>query len=234
MEVWVVLPTYCERETLPEVVSGTLEALPDARVLVVDDASPDGTGKVADELAAGDPRVRVIHRPGKAGLASAYVEGFRTALREGAELLVEMDADGSHDPAELPALVEAAKSADVVVGSRYIPGGKVHNWSPFRLLLSRGGNLYARALLRLSIRDATSGYRAYHRRVLEALDLGAIRSEGYAFQIEMVLRAARAGFRVVEVPITFWERRAGRSKLSRRIVLEALIEVARWALRPPA
>ena len=224
--VWVVLPTYNERENLGPVVAGIRAALadvtPDHRILVVDDDSPDGTGELADELAAEDGHVRVLHRPRKEGLGQAYVAGFRTALAEGAVLVLEMDADFSHDPAHLPAMIDAARDADLVLGSRYVPGGEVRNWGRARRLVSRGGCWYARTVLSVPVRDLTGGFKCFRREVLEALDLGGIRSQGYAFQVELTYRALQLGFRVKEVPIAFTDRRVGHSKMSRRIVLEAM------------
>ena len=229
--VWVVLPTYNERENLEPVVAGIRAALtpvaPDHRVLVVDDSSPDGTGELADALAARDPAVRVLHRFRKEGLGQAYLAGFRFALREGAALIVEMDADLSHDPAHLPAMVEAARDADVVLGSRYVAGGRVRNWGRMRRLVSRGGCWYARTVLGVEVRDLTGGFKVFRREVLETLDLHWVRSQGYAFQVELTYRAIQAGFRVREVPIVFTDRRVGQSKMSRRIVLEAMWMVPR-------
>lgn len=227
----VVLPTYDERATIGQVLDGLL-ALPErVDVLVVDDGSPDGTAEVVRERARLDPRVRLLERPGKAGLASAYLTGFELALAEGYDLVVEMDADLSHRPEQLPALLAAARSHDLVIGSRYVPGGAVIDWSRFRLALSRAGNLYARLVLGLPIHDATSGFRVYRRGLLERLIADPLRSDGYGFQIELAYRAWRDGWSLGEIPITFHEREHGRSKISRRIVLEALWLVARWGLR---
>jgi apolipoprotein N-acyltransferase len=227
----VILPTYDERATIEAVIGGLL-ALPDAvDVLVVDDSSPDGTAQVVRAMAAGEPRVRLVVRPAKAGLAGAYREGFARALDEGYDLVVEMDADMSHDPAELPGLLSAAQGFHLVVGSRYIPGGSVTNWSRTRLALSRAGNAYARLWLGLPLHDATSGFRVFRRDLLAHLAADPIRSEGYGFQIELVLRASEAGFELGEVPITFRERQHGRSKISRRIVVEALWLVTVWGAR---
>jgi dolichol-phosphate mannosyltransferase len=224
--VWVVLPTYNERENLRPVVAGVRESLAraaaDHTLLVVDDSSPDGTGELADELAAGDPAVRVLHRPRKQGLGLAYVAGFRLALAEGAALVIEMDADLSHDPAHLPAMIEAARAADLVLGSRYVAGGAVRNWGATRRLVSRGGCWYARVVLGLEVRDLTGGFKCFRREVLEAIDLDRVRSQGYAFQVELTYRAIQSGFRVKEIPITFTDRRVGQSKMSKRIVLEAM------------
>lgn len=232
--VWIVVPTYNERpniEPLVGAVHSALEAVaPDHSVLVVDDNSPDGTGEVADRLADANPRVRVLHRPTKRGLGRAYLAGFRFALDEGAALVIEMDADFSHDPAYLPEMIEAARDADLVLGSRYVPGGGVRNWGKVRRLVSRGGCWYASTVLDVDIRDLTGGFKCFRREVLETLDLETVRSEGYAFQVELTYRALEAGFRVKEVPITFTERRRGESKMSRRIMLEAISMIPRLRL----
>ena len=226
----VCLPTYDERENVEAIVAALLERLgPDDRVLVIDDNSPDGTGEIADAIAAREPRVSVLHRAQKEGLGPAYVAGFRHALANGAELVLEMDADFSHDPDDLPRLIAAAGDADVVLGSRYVRGGRIENWGPLRRFLSRFGSLYAQVLLLAPVRDLTGGFKCYRREVLEAIDLDAVSSRGYAFQIETTYRALRRGFRVVEVPITFVDRREGRSKMSRGIVLEAIWRVPRLA-----
>ena len=226
----VCLPTYDERENVEAIVAALLERLgPDDRVLVIDDNSPDGTGEIADAIAAREPRVSVLHRAQKEGLGPAYVAGFRHALADGAELVLEMDADFSHDPDDLPRLIAAAGDADVVLGSRYVRGGRIENWGPLRRFLSRFGSLYAQVLLLAPVRDLTGGFKCYRREVLEAIDLDAVSSRGYAFQIETTYRALRRGFRVVEVPITFVDRREGRSKMSRGIVLEAIWRVPRLA-----
>lgn len=227
----VVLPTYEERATIGELLDGVLALPARVDVLVVDDASPDGTGEIVRERAAGEPRVRLLERPRKAGLASAYLTGFALALGEGYDLVVEMDADLSHRPEDLPPLLAAAREHDLAIGSRYVPGGGVRNWSRARLALSRAGNLYARMLLGFPIRDATSGFRVYRRELLQELLAVPVRSEGYGFQIELAYRAWRDGWAVTERPITFHEREHGRSKISRRIVLEALCLVALWGLR---
>jgi len=197
----------------------------DGRVLVLDDASPDGTGEIADRLAAGLPWLDVLHRERKEGLGPAYLAGFRRALAEGAELVMEMDCDFSHDPGDVPRLVRAAEEADLVIGSRYAPGGGVRNWGLVRRAISRGGCLYAQAILGFGVRDSTAGFKVFQREVLEAIDLDAIRSKGYAFQIETVYRTLQAGFRVAEIPIVFADRATGSSKMSRRIVLEAVSKV---------
>jgi glycosyltransferase involved in cell wall biosynthesis len=227
----VVLPTYEERATIGQVLDGLLALPEEVDVLVVDDASPDGTAELVRQRAAADPRIRLLERPGKAGLASAYLAGFALALAEGYDLVVEMDADLSHRPEQLPPLLAAAREHDLVIGSRYVPGGGVRNWSRARLALSRAGNLYARLLLGLPVRDATSGFRVYRRAVLQRLVARPLRSDGYGFQIELAYRAWRDGWSVGETPITFHEREHGRSKISRRIVLEALWLVTRWGLR---
>lgn len=228
MRTLVITPTYNERENLAAFVEGVVGVIPAAHVLVVDDASPDRTGELADQLAARDPRVRVIHRGSKLGLGTAYVEGFRVALRENYDVAFEMDADLSHDARHLPAFFAALRDgADVVLGSRGVPGGGVVGWGAGRHMLSKGGSLYARTLLGVPIRDLTTGYKAFTRRALEAIDVSSLRCNGYAFQIETVFRSLRRGMRVVEVPIVFVDRRAGSSKMSRRIFAEAVVEVLR-------
>ena len=227
MRLTVCLPTYNERENLEPMLRALGEALPeDSRVLVIDDASPDGTGELADALAADFDYVGVLHRPRKEGLGPAYLDGFRRALGEGAELVLEMDCDLSHDPRDVARLLEAVEAgADLALGSRYAPGGSIPNWGPLRRAVSRAGNTYAQVLLGLPYRDLTGGFKCYRRRVLEAIDLDSISSLGYAFQIETTYRAHRAGFRIVEVPITFVERQIGSSKMSRAIVAEAAWKV---------
>ena len=246
--VLVVVPTYDERENLEGVLARVRAAVPAADVLVVDDGSPDGTGELADALAAASPRVHVLHRPGKAGLGAAYVAGFRWGLARRApaepgtaagpayDALVEMDADGSHAPEDLPRLLAAlaaggAGGPDLALGSRWVPGGSVVDWPRRRELLSRGGNAYVRLLLGLPVHDATGGFRAYRRRVLERIDLAAVDSQGYCFQVDLAWRVHRAGGAVVEVPITFVERARGRSKMDRAIVAEALWRVTAWGGR---
>ncbi|HET6210133.1 MAG TPA: polyprenol monophosphomannose synthase [Jatrophihabitans sp.] len=226
--VLVVIPTYNELENLPLILRRLQQAAPEVHVLVVDDASPDGTGKLADELAAADQRIRVLHRSAKAGLGAAYVAGFRLGLDAGYQALVEMDADGSHAPEQLPRLLAALAHADVVLGSRWVPGGEVQNWAKSRELLSRGGNLYTRLALGMPLRDATGGYRAYRRQVLEGMELDSVASQGYCFQVDLAWRAVQAGYRVIEVPITFAEREHGESKMSGNIVREALLRVTEW------
>jgi dolichol-phosphate mannosyltransferase len=231
-DVWLILPTYNEAQSIEAIVAAALENLPSgAHVLVVDDGSPDGTGELADGLAAHDGRVEVLHRAAKEGLGPAYVAGFRRALERGAQLVAQMDADFSHDPADLPRLVEAAQRADLVIGSRYAAGGEVADWGPARRAISRGGSAYARAVLGVDVRDLTGGFKVIHRRVLEAIDLGSIASLGYAFQVEVTYRAIRAGFRVTEVPITFRDRRVGESKMTGAIVWEAALGVPRMRRR---
>jgi dolichol-phosphate mannosyltransferase len=224
--VWVVLPTYDERDNLVPLVRAVRAQLsgvaPDHTILIVDDSSPDGTGELADQLAREDSHVKVLHRPRKEGLGQAYLAGFEVALLAGAELILEMDADFSHDPAYLPRMIEAAADADLVLGSRYVPGGGTRNWGRLRSLVSRGGCWYARAVLGVPIRDLTGGFKCFRREVLEAVDLSRIRSQGYAFQVELTYRALQLGFRVKEIPIVFTDRRVGQSKMSRRIVLEAM------------
>ena len=226
----VCLPTYEERENLAPIVAGILAATPDVDVLVIDDNSPDGTGRLADELAAREPRVHVLHRAGKQGLGRAYLAGFDWALARGYAYVLEMDADFSHDPRYLPVLLGRARTdADLVLGSRYVPGGGTVNWGVGRKLISRGGSLYARTILGVRVRDLTGGFKCFRREVLEAIDLPTVECSGYAFQIELTYRALRRGFRVVEVPIVFADRRVGQSKMSRRIVLEAVRKV--WSIR---
>jgi dolichol-phosphate mannosyltransferase len=229
---WVLVPTYNEAETIESLVGAVLAELPPAgRVLVVDDDSPDGTGRIAERMASELERVEVLHRPGKRGLGPAYMAGFRAALRGEAELVVQIDADFSHDPADLPKLLAAAREADVVIGSRYVSGGRVADWGPGRRTISRWGSRYARAVLGLGVHDMTSGFKCWRRAALEGIDLDSVTSEGYAFQVEMTYRAQSAGFRVVEVPITFRDRRVGESKMTGAIVLEAAWRVPLLRLR---
>jgi dolichol-phosphate mannosyltransferase len=228
--VCVCIPTYNEAENIETIVQRTRASVPDAQVLVLDDSSPDGTGAIADRLAADDDHVAVVHRSTKQGLGAAYLDGFRWALDRGFDVVVEMDADGSHAPEELPRLLAALRTADVVLGSRWVPGGEVRNWPASRMVLSRGGNAYVRVALGIPLRDATGGYRAYRSAVLKELALDEVASQGYCFQVDLVWRALRSGFDVVEVPITFVEREYGASKMSRRIVVEALWRVTGWAL----
>lgn len=227
-----MLPTYNEAGNLERIVGEIRKRLPGShRILVVDDNSPDGTGEIADRLAREFDEVEVLHRGRKEGLGPAYLAGFRRALSNGAELVVEMDADFSHDPRYLPDLLEAAKEVDLVLGSRYLPGGGVADWGALRRLISRGGSAYARLMLGVHVRDLTGGFKVFHRRVLEAIDLDSIRSRGYAFQVETTYRALRLGFRVREVPIVFSERTEGSSKMTRRIVAEAIWRVPGMRLR---
>jgi dolichol-phosphate mannosyltransferase len=223
---WVILPTYEEAENLEPIAAAILERLGgEDHLLVVDDASPDGTGEIADRLAAEREELSVLHRDRKGGIGPAYIAGFTTALAAGAELVVQMDADFSHDPAALPELIAAAAGADLVLGSRYVDGGAVAEWGPTRRLISRGGSAYARAVLGVGVRDLTGGFKVFRRAVLQAIGYESIPARGYAFQVETTFRALRAGFRVVEVPIVFRERRVGASKMSGSIVLEAALRV---------
>lgn len=228
MRALVVIPSYNEVATLRRVVEG-VRGTGRAHVLVVDDASPDGTGALADWLAERDYGVHVMHRPGKQGLGAAYRAGLQWGLASGYDAIGEMDADGSHDPADVPRLLDALRNADVVIGSRYVPGGHVRNWPRRRRMLSRAGNAYVQWWTAVPVRDSTAGFRMYRRQALTSLGVADVRSDGYSFQIELVLRAHVAGFRVVEIPITFVERTDGVSKMSRGIVLEALWRVPRWA-----
>jgi dolichol-phosphate mannosyltransferase len=226
-DIWLVIPTYNEAANLEGIVAAAgaqLERLApaDYRILIVDDNSPDGTGAIADTLAAASGRVEVLHRPGKGGLGQAYLAGFARALDGGAELVIEMDADFSHDPSYLPVLLEAAHHADLVLGSRYVPGGGVRDWGLIRRGISRGGGIYARRILGVEVQDLTGGFKCIRRVVLEGIDLPSLRAEGYVFQIELTYRAILAGFEVVEVPIVFSDRTAGSSKMSIRIALEAM------------
>jgi dolichol-phosphate mannosyltransferase len=230
--VWLILPTYNEADNVEDLVAAVRDHLPASRrVLVVDDSSPDGTGLIADRLAAEHDDVEVLHRLRKEGLGPAYIAGFRRALAAGAELILEMDSDFSHDPAYLPRMLDAARNADLVIGSRYVPGGGVTEWGPVRRAISRGGSAYSRIVLGVDIHDLTGGFKCFRREVLEAIDLEDVTSRGYAFQVEVTYRAVRAGFRVVEVPIVFRERRVGASKMSRGIVAEAVWRVPALRLR---
>ena len=229
-KVLVIIPTYNEAENVRLIVKRVRAAVPDADILVADDNSPDGTGKLADELAADDKQVHVMHRKGKEGLGAAYLAGFQWGFDHDYGVLVEMDADGSHQPEELPRLLTALKGADLVLGSRWIPGGRVVNWPKSREFLSRGGSTYSRLMLDVPIRDVTGGYRAFRRQTLESLGMGDIASAGYCFQVDLAWRAVKAGFHVVEVPITFVERERGASKMSRTVIFEAFARVARWGI----
>jgi dolichol-phosphate mannosyltransferase len=223
---WLVLPTYEEASNIERLVADARDKLPvDAQVLIVDDNSADGTGRIAAELADREESIHFLHRETKEGLGPAYIAGFRHALAGGAGLVIEMDADFSHEPAYLPRLLEAAERADIVIGSRYVPGGGVSDWGALRRAISKGGSTYARLTLGVEVRDLTGGFKCFRREVLEAVDLGAIRSRGYAFQVEVTYRAIQLGFDVVEVPIVFRDRQTGSSKMSRSIVLEAIWRV---------
>ncbi|MFE7121486.1 polyprenol monophosphomannose synthase, partial [Streptomyces sp. NPDC057654] len=221
----VIIPTFNEADNIKPIVARVRSAVPEAHVLVADDNSPDGTGKLADELAAEDDHVHVMHRKGKEGLGAAYLAGFRWGLDHDYGVLVEMDADGSHQPEELPRLLTALKSADLVLGSRWVPGGRVVNWPKHREYLSRGGSTYSRLMLDVPMRDVTGGYRAFRRETLEGLGMDQVASQGYCFQVDLAWRAVKAGFHVVEVPITFVEREMGDSKMSKDILAEALWRV---------
>lgn len=226
----VIIPTYNERENLEPISTAVLKADPRVDILVVDDNSPDGTGKLADELAAKEPRLRVLHREKKQGLGRAYLHAFRWALEHGYQYIIEMDADFSHDPRYLPGLLDTAMGgADIALGSRYVEGGGTVNWGVGRQLISQGGSLYARTILGVKIRDLTGGFKCFNRRVLEAIDLDAVQSSGYAFQIELTYRALKKGFTVKEIPIVFEDRRVGQSKMSKKIFAEAVRMV--WKLR---
>ncbi|GHH75982.1 dolichol-phosphate mannosyltransferase [Streptomyces sulfonofaciens] len=226
----VIIPTYNEAENIKAIVGRVRESVPAVHVLVADDNSPDGTGKLADELAAVDDHVHVLHRTGKEGLGAAYLAGFRWGLERDYGVLIEMDADGSHQPEELPRLLTALGHADLVLGSRWVPGGRVVNWPKSRELLSRGGSTYSRLMLDMPLRDITGGYRAFRRETLEGLGLHQVASQGYCFQVDLARRSVKAGYQVVEVPITFVERAHGDSKMSRDIVVEALWRVTSWGV----
>ena len=225
----VCLPTYDEHENLAPMIEAILAQVPALEILVIDDNSPDGTGQLADAIAAREPRVRVLHRAGKEGLGKAYLAGFAWALERGYERILEMDADFSHDPKYLPGMLAASSEADLVLGSRAVPGGGTVNWGVGRKIISRGGSLYARTILGIPVRDVTGGFKCFRREVLEAIDLPTVECSGYAFQIELTYRALRKAFRVKEIPIVFVDRRVGQSKMSKRIVLEALGKV--WSIR---
>jgi len=229
--VVMVVPTFDEAENLAWIVGRLRAAQPDVHVLVVDDNSPDGTGKIAEELAASDDHVSVAHRARKGGLGAAYKHGFRIALDEGFDVIGEMDADGSHQPEQLHLLLDALRDADLVIGSRWVPGGSVVNWPLRREMLSRGGNLYVRLLLGVGVRDATAGFRLFRRGALQAIDLESVESTGYVFQTDMVVRCLRAGLRVREVPIEFVERVRGDSKMSGQVAVESLRRITRWGAR---
>ncbi len=226
--ILVIIPTYNERENIQRIVGRTRSSVPQAHVLIADDNSPDGTGEIADDLASQDAHVYVMHRAGKEGLGAAYLSGFAWAIDAGYDVIVEMDADGSHQPEQLPKLLAALRNADVVLGSRWVSGGSVVNWPKHREFLSRGGNLYTRAMLGIPLHDATGGYRAFRADALRTLDLSDVESKGYCFQVDMAWRAVRSGLRVVEVPIEFIERELGDSKMNQKIVTEALWRVTQW------
>jgi dolichol-phosphate mannosyltransferase len=229
--VLVIIPTYNERENLERIVGRVRAAVPSADVLVADDSSPDGTGEIADRLAAADEQVHVLHRSAKEGLGAAYVAGFGWGIEHGFDVLVEMDADGSHQPEELPRLLSALECNDLVIGSRWVPGGTVRNWPKKREVLSRGANTYSRLMLGIPVHDATGGYRAYRATTLQKIGVDDVASQGYCFQVDLTLRTVRSGLRVAEVPITFVERTHGASKMSRGIIVEAFRRVALWGLR---
>ncbi|CAN7386511.1 polyprenol monophosphomannose synthase [Terrabacter sp. LjRoot27] len=228
--VAVLIPTYNERDNLPGIVARVRASVPAADVFVLDDGSPDGTGQIADDLASADPQVHVVHRTAKEGLGKAYLDGFATVLERGYDAVVEMDADGSHLPEQLPSLLAALGEADLVIGARWVKGGEVRNWPARRKVLSVGANLYTKVLLGMSVNDATAGYRVYRASALRAMGLQGVESQGYCFQIDLTLRAVRAGLTVVEVPITFVEREVGVSKMGQDIVREALTSVTRWGV----
>jgi dolichol-phosphate mannosyltransferase len=228
----VIIPTYNEAENLQAIVAATFAALPMAHILIIDDNSPDGTGGIADEVAARDDRVHVMHRRGKLGLGTAYVAGFGFALEQGYDCVFEMDADFSHDPRYLPLMLEKLRDCDVVIGSRYVPGGATPDWTPLRRLISNCGNIFARNVLHLPLKDCTAGFKCYRRDVIAACDFGAVHLEGYAFQIETVYQAYMRGFRLREVPIVFVDRHLGHSKMSRQIVAEAFSYVVRRRFSP--
>ena len=232
--VLVIIPTFNERENLPRIVSRVRAAVPEASVLIVDDSSPDGTGELADELAAADEAICVMHRAAKDGLGAAYIAGFGWGLERQFDVLVEMDADGSHAPEQLPRMLAALRRPeypDLAIGSRYVPGGSVVNWPKRREALSRGANFYSRVALGVPVHDVTAGYRAYRAEVLRTLPLDQVSSRGYCFQVDLTLRALEAGFRVVEVPITFTEREVGVSKMSSDVMREALVKITEWGVR---
>jgi dolichol-phosphate mannosyltransferase len=229
--VLVIVPTYDERENIESIVGRVRAAVPAAEILIADDASPDGTGEIADRLAADDDHVHVLHRTGKEGLGAAYVAGFHWGLDRGFDVLVEMDADGSHRPEELPRLLSALEEGnDLVIGSRWVRDGRVENWPKKREVLSRGANTYARLLLGFPVHDSTGGFRAYRATTLSKIDIDAVTSQGYCFQVDLTLRTVRAGLRVAEVPITFVERTHGASKMSRDIMVEAFVKLTRWGV----
>ena len=227
----VIIPTFNEYENLPLIISGIQEQLPAVDILVADDNSPDGTGKLAAQIASANPHIHVLHRQAKQGLGAAYLAGFDWAKNQNYDVVVEMDADGSHRPVDLVKVLTALNDADVVLGSRWIKGGKVVNWPIQREILSRGGNIYTRLMLGIALRDATGGFRAYRMSALNKIDLRAVQSQGYCFQVDMAWRAVKAGLKVIEVPITFIEREIGESKMSGAIVKEALLRVTVWGIQ---
>lgn len=227
-KILVVIPTYNEKENVERITQRVRNAVPEARILIADDNSPDGTGEIADKLADSDPNLQVMHRKGKEGLGAAYMASFAWALDEGYDVVVEMDADGSHRPEDLPRLLDRLRTADLVLGSRWVDGGEVINWPKSREFLSRGGNWYTRMAMGVPLKDATGGYRAFRADTLRALDLGAVESQGYVFQVDMATRVVKKGLTVAEVPITFEERELGTSKMSQKIVVEALWRVTVW------
>ena len=231
MRVLTVIPTYNEKENLPVVVERLRKAAPEVDILVVDDNSPDGTGQIADDMAAKDPQIHVLHRTVKDGLGGAYLAGFDWGLSEGYEILIEMDADCSHQPEQLPSLVRAVEAgADLAIGSRYVPGGKTKNWPIHRQILSRGANLYTRTILGTKVKDITAGFRAYRRAALQRLNLDGIDSKGYVFQVDLAWRSEQAGLKIVEVPITFVEREIGASKMTGNIIFDSMRKVTSWGL----
>lgn len=228
--VLVLVPTYNELENLPLIVGRVRAAVPDADILVLDDNSPDGTGELADQLAAADPHIEVLHRAGKEGLGKAYLAGFAWGLDRGYDALIEIDADGSHPPEVLPRMLEIAEEADLVIGSRWVPGGAIVNWPRSREIISRGGNLYIRLALGMPVKDATAGYRVYRATALRSMGLADVSSQGYCFQVDLTWRAVRSGLVVAEVPITFVEREIGASKMNESIVREAMTNVTKWGV----
>ena len=234
MKTIIIIPTYDEVDNLRPLLTQIFSYATETDILIVDDNSPDGTGKLADEIRIENPQVNVLHRPGKQGLGTAYIAGFKYAIEHGYDAAFEMDADFSHDPRYLPDFLKAIENADLVIGSRYIPGGDTPNWSMLRRLISGGGNIFARLVLGISVYDCTAGYRCYRREVLESIDLDTIQSQGYAFQVELAYRVMQKGFKIVETPIVFMDRRVGKSKMSRKIVIEGFTYVlkARFSKQP--
>lgn len=231
MRVVTIIPTYNEIESLPQTITRLREAVPESDILVVDDNSPDGTGQLADTIARSDSQVKTLHRQDKEGLGAAYIAGFRWAMDAGYDVIVEMDADGSHRPEQLPQLLEAVSNgADLAIGSRWVPGGRVVNWPLHRKLLSQAGCLYSKLVLRVSVRDMTGGFRAFRRRTLESLDLSNIESVGYCFQVDLAWKVSQQGMRIAEVPITFVEREYGDSKMSGHIIFESVLRITQWGL----